>query len=317
MNVCNDSSCEDGEDNEDVVEVPVTATDIRMKETVLKEYSTEVRKIEGSRVISEYTLIRKAVKNINMRIKPDGRVYVSAGRKVSASYIDEFVRSREQFIKEARERLESIKKQKEQKQRESEEISYITGERFNILGIRMELCVTEINVVNAMTEANDGKDSIRSVRGALTKDTVLLKENVTIENEKIMMTVRAGSSRLYRELLFKSWLEGLSRKIFEDICHKIHPLFIKYNVRYPEIRIKLLKSMWGSCRPASGIITLNAILIEKPLRCIEYVVLHEFAHFIHPDHSKNFHMLVESMMPDWKQRKKELNETSQHTGDET
>ena len=67
-----------------------------------------------------------------------------------------------------------------------------------------------------------------------------------------------------------------------------------------------MTSRWGSCQTVKGIITLNSKLIEKPLRCIEYVVLHEFAHFIHPNHSKEFYDFVASLMPDWKERKIEL-----------
>ncbi|WP_314109051.1 M48 family metallopeptidase, partial [uncultured Veillonella sp.] len=40
---------------------------------------------------------------------------------------------------------------------------------------------------------------------------------------------------------------------------------------------------------------------------IEYVMVHEFAHFKYLDHSKNFHNLVAQFLPDWKVRKKSLN----------
>ena len=43
-----------------------------------------------------------------------------------------------------------------------------------------------------------------------------------------------------------------------------------------------------------------------PAECIEYVVLHEFAHFVHPNHSKDFYALVEKLMPDWKERREML-----------
>ncbi|OYP38116.1 metal-dependent hydrolase [Lachnotalea glycerini] len=52
--------------------------------------------------------------------------------------------------------------------------------------------------------------------------------------------------------------------------------------------------------------SLNSKLIEAPRNCIEYVVLHEFTHFIHPNHSKKFYDFVAMLMPDWKERKMEL-----------
>jgi len=45
-----------------------------------------------------YFLTRKKVKNVNLRIKPDGRVLVSANRGVPLKFIDEFVMSKQQFI---------------------------------------------------------------------------------------------------------------------------------------------------------------------------------------------------------------------------
>ena len=83
-------------------------------------------------------------------------------------------------------------------------------------------------------------------------------------------------------------------------------LFEKYGVAYPTLKIRYMTSRWGSCQPKKGIITLNSKLIEAPRNCIEYVILHELVHFIHPNHSRQFWDFVAMMMPDWKERKKEL-----------
>jgi len=50
-----------------------------------------------------YTLIRKKVKNINMRLHPDGQIIVSASRWVSEKFIDEFVLSKAKYILKAQE----------------------------------------------------------------------------------------------------------------------------------------------------------------------------------------------------------------------
>ncbi len=54
----------------------------------------------------EYVLTRKNVKNINCRIKSDGKVYVSANKKVSIEVIETFLSDKQDFI------LKSIKKVK-------------------------------------------------------------------------------------------------------------------------------------------------------------------------------------------------------------
>ena len=60
-----------------------------------------------------------------------------------------------------------------------------------------------------------------------------------------------------------------------------------------------------------AIITLNQHLLEMPVSCIEYVVLHEFCHFLYPNHSKDFYAILSTLMPDWQQRKKLLDKNAQ------
>lgn len=64
---------------------------------------------------------------------------------------------------------------------------------------------------------------------------------------------------------------------------------------------------WGSCHTVKNIITLNSRLIEVPKEAVEYVVLHEFAHFLQPNHSRAFYAVVERYMPDWRERRALLN----------
>ena len=95
--------------------------------------------------------------------------------------------------------------------------------------------------------------------------------------------------------------------IFNEILDEIYPLFIPYGVKKPVLRIRTMKSCWGSCLVNKGIITLNRKLLMKPRECIEYVVMHELCHFIYPDHSKQFYGFMEKLMPDWKERREHLN----------
>ena len=74
------------------------------------------------------------------------------------------------------------------------------------------------------------------------------------------------------------------------------------------IRIHPMKSRWGSCNFKKGTLNFNLYLIDQPIECIEYVVMHEFAHFVQPDHSPTYHALMTALMPDWKVRKAKLNE---------
>lgn len=89
--------------------------------------------------------------------------------------------------------------------------------------------------------------------------------------------------------------------IFADVLEKYHrPL-----PTTPAIRIRKLAKRWGTCNK-DGRIDLNVDLIRVPRSCIEYVAAHELCHVLVPDHSAEFYGLLQSVMPDWKERKARL-----------
>ena len=68
------------------------------------------------------------------------------------------------------------------------------------------------------------------------------------------------------------------------------------------ISFKHMRTRWGSCNKAKGYINLNLDLITKKKEFIEYVVLHELAHLVHANHSRDFYALISKHMPDYKAR---------------
>ena len=68
------------------------------------------------------------------------------------------------------------------------------------------------------------------------------------------------------------------------------------------ISFKHMRTRWGSCNKAKGDINLSLDLITKKKEFIEYVVLHELAHLVHANHSKDFYALISKHMPDYKAR---------------
>ena len=232
----------------------------------------EQRTVKGRERILQYTLTRKSVKNLNMRVKPEGIIMVSANPLVPAKYVDKFVLSHEDTIIKALDKYEKIQ------QNALKPLEYKSGEKVYFLGQSLHLLL-EPSIV-------EGVDKFGDFLNLRVKDTTDF-----VRKERVM----------------KKWFSKMQREIFFQICDEIYPLFQPYGVEYPLVKIRTMKSRWGSCQPTKGIITLNAKMIAAPREAIEYVVLHEFAHFIHPNHSKEFYALVESMMPNWKQRREKLN----------
>jgi predicted metal-dependent hydrolase len=228
--------------------------------------------LDGRKVI--YELDRKKVKNINLRIRHDRSVYVSANRKVAGNVIEEYLRKKSAYILSALDKYAEIAKYADNK------YSYITGESFRYLGKDLRIVVTQ------------GKNSVSS-------DGVYL--TLSVKNIKDVVL---------KKKLIDKWYDTQCREVSTEIINEIFRVFKKYNLEIPKLSLRNMVSRWGSCQPKKGIITLNKRLIETPRNAFEYVVMHEFIHFLYPNHSNNFYELLSTLMPDWKSRKNLLENTA-------
>ncbi|MDE6917505.1 MAG: M48 family metallopeptidase [Lachnospiraceae bacterium] len=237
-------------------------------------YSTESRTIvlEGKTI--SYELARKAVRNVNLRIDAAGTVKVSASRRVPLEFIEGFLRQKQALILTAVERAEHNSQQHPPRIARQ----YVDGEQLTLLGDKLVIRVLQ-----------SGRERVERGSGSL------------------YFFVRDPADTRHKELMYEKWLKAYRCDVYEEVCRQVHARFCQYKIAYPAIRIRRMTSRWGSCQPYRNIVTLNSRLIETPPACIEYVAMHEFCHFIHPDHSKAFHALMTVMMPDWKQRRQALN----------
>lgn len=79
-------------------------------------------------------------------------------------------------------------------------------------------------------------------------------------------------------------------------------------IPYPDLTIRKMKSRWGVCNTKTKRVTLNLELIKKDIKCLDYVIVHELAHLICADHSKNFWSVVEENFKDYKKIRKQMKE---------
>ncbi len=188
---------------------------IRWEAEILTSKDTAQQRTAGG---VEYTLVRKSVKNMNLRVRKDGTVQVSANPRMPAARTDAFVAAHADWIRAK----------------------------------QSEVCRR-------------------------------------MENAPELPTMEQARQR------------------FEEISSRIYPLFAGVlGNRPPEIRVSRMSSRWGVCYPDQHRITLALGLAAVPQPLIYYVVLHEYCHFVQPNHQKPFWDLMERYMPDAKLRRKVL-----------
>ena len=106
--------------------------------------------------------------------------------------------------------------------------------------------------------------------------------------------------------------EGSLEKFYQSECERIFKEEIEVCKKcfnnFPEfkLRIRKMRTRWGVCNTKDKIITLNSELLKKDIALIDYVIVHEMAHFYEGNHSKDFWHIVEMVIPDYKERRKKL-----------
>lgn len=77
-------------------------------------------------------------------------------------------------------------------------------------------------------------------------------------------------------------------------------------VRAGKLAYRNMTSRWGSCQPSTGRICINVRLALYPPECLEYVVVHELCHLLERGHGPRFKTLMDTFMPDWRERRDKL-----------
>ena len=230
----------------------------------------------NGRTIS-YDLERKNVKNLNLRIKPDQSVFVSANHLVAEATIEDFLTSKSEYI------LKALDHYEEQQKYIPKPKEYVDGECFRILGHELRLKVSSASKNEAFSD------------GAF-----------------IHLKVKDTTNYDIKKRTMDKWIKQQCQITLQEVCTSVYPKFQKYKVDFPELRFRNMVSRWGSCQPKRKVLTFNIALIEAPLSCIEYVVVHEFTHFLQPNHSRKFYQTLAMFMPDWKERKALLGKIYPH-----
>lgn len=211
---------------------------------------------------------KKNIKNMHLSVKPPlGNVVVSAPLLMTQKSIENFIRLNIDWIKKQQVKFINQPRMAERK--------YVSGETYYILGKQYFLEVVS--------------ESKRLFKLNGNKIILGMKKESTVEQRE----------RFVREEFRKILIEQLNRLVpkWEE----------KTGLYCDTFRTKYMLTRWGTCNSKAKRIWINLQMVEKPLECLEYVILHELTHIKVANHGKSFIAIMDKYMPDWKDRKNILN----------
>ncbi len=224
---------------------------------------------------ADVTITRKRVKRLNVRVcAPAGEVRVSAPLWMPEAEIHAFLQQRRDWIQRAQQR---------QRQRHSEsQVAMTHGELHRYLGHGYPLCL-----------------HITATRPALS-----------LQADALHMQVTKSMDTSQRLQLLQHWYRQQLQAMLPGLLNRWQPVV---GAEAAECRIKRMKTRWGSCNPDARRIWLSLELIKYPHACIDYVMVHELVHLHEASHNHRFRTLMDQCMPDWRDRRRLLNQPLQQS----
>jgi predicted metal-dependent hydrolase len=215
-------------------------------------------------------VVRKDIKNLHVGVyPPQGRIRVAVPLRLNKETVRLALISRLGWI---RRQQKHFAQQERQSKREM-----VAGESHFYQGRRYRLDVIE----------HDGPPSVRLRSSA-----------------KLELRIRPKTKPAKREIILQQWYRCMLREQIPILAAKWEA---KAGIKIAEVRIKRMKTRWGTCNPNAGRIWLNLELVKKPVACLEYILVHEMVHLLERQHSERFRDRMDTLLPSWRLLREELN----------
>ena len=212
---------------------------------------------------------RKRIKNIYLRVKPDGRALLSAPMRMTREEIDAFLRARTGWLQK---NIAAAKSHPP-----LAPASAATGETLYLWGRPHVLIVREIP----------------GCRPHAAKD-----------GARILLTVRPGTDAPHRAALLRKILRA---ELEKAIARRLPAIERLTGLHAEEWRTKDMKTRWGTCNIRDKRIWINLQLVHHPEICLDYILLHELLHLVEKYHNARFYGLMTKFMPEWRKVREMLN----------
>ncbi len=206
-------------------------------------------------------VVRKDIKNVHLSVlPPDGAVRISVPRAMSANAIRAFAISKLAWIRENQKRLTSQEREPPREFIERES-HYVWGQRYLLKIVEHDAAPT-----------------------------------VELKHRKLVLSCQPEFSVDKRRAVLAAWYRAQLRAALPPIIDKWERAL---GVRVERVFVQQMKTKWGSANPERRTIRLNSELAKKSPDCLDYIVLHEMAHFVSARHDARFLNVLDRHMPNW------------------
>ena len=212
------------------------------------------------------SVVRKRVKNLNLRVRADGTVALSIPQHLPLARAQEFLERKGSWI------AERVRRNIER--RPSPDFA---GELPNRIPLWGKL------VPRDSVQANSGQD----VGGQSAPGQASVNQ------------VAPGQAAPGQTAIDQAALDELYRtEVLRALPNVVERAEARIGVHATRWSVRVMKTRWGSCTPKTGAIRINARLAAYPPECLEFVVAHELVHLLEPSHNARFHTLLDEFCPD-------------------
>lgn len=214
-------------------------------------------------------VVYKDIKNLHIGVYPPvGRVRVAAPERLDDDQVRLAVIQRLPWIKRQREELQATERQSLREM--------VTGESHYVWGNRLRLKVVE----------RPGRPHIE------------------IDGNRLLLYARPEDTAEQRRALLDQWYRDQLRQALPELISTWEE---RLELSVPKWSIRRMKTKWGSCNRESRHIWFNTELAKKHPNCLEYILVHEMAHYLERSHGERFTKLMDGFLPDWRSRRDQLN----------
>lgn len=214
----------------------------------------------------EYHLEIKRIRKIYIRLKPEG-VFVTAPIGTTLQEIEECLNYDAQAILRAKERMDKkveVANKKKKQLAENQQLEFLGG-----------------YLPFAIVAASRSK--------------------VELGDNGLVIFMKDTDSQEELEQLIDKFYTEQCKMLFPKLLLEQYKNFLNYyTIPVPKLRIRDMKTRWGSCNILTADVTLNKKLIRAPKKVIEMIIVHELSHLVERGHNARFYGVMTRVMPQWR-----------------